>query len=196
MPEALYRNTSRDYPGFNIHIPDQYRASQLIHEIDRKYVRTHTELPRFLYIHLPNDYMAAAQPADGYPYEESFMADNDYALGRLIEYFSGTPWWRDMVVFVTEDDAAGGVDHIDAHRTLMLCAGPWARRGYVSHVNASFPALWKTIFRLLRVPPLNLFDAAASDLADCLTAKPDFTGFHAFAPDKRIFDPSQGNGRQ
>ncbi len=189
MPEALYPNTSRTYPGFNIHIPDEYRIGQFIREIDEKYLKPRIDLPRFLYIHLPNDYMAAAQPTEGYPYEESFMADNDHSLGRLLEYLSGTPWWPRMAVFITEDDAAGGVDHIDSHRTLLLCAGPWAKRGYVSHMNTSFPGLIKTILRLLRLPALNLYDAAASDLTDCLAQKADTTPFHAVSPDKRIFDP-------
>ena len=186
MPDALYRNTSRQYPGFNIYVSDQYRVSQLIHQMQGR-----AEWPHFIYVHLPDDYLAAPRPADGYPYEESFMADNDYALGRLLEYLSGTPQWRDMVVFVTEADAAGGLDHIDAHRTLLLCAGPWAKHGYVSHINASFPALLKTIFRILGVPPLNLFDAAAADLADCLSAKPDAAPYRAVPPDKRIFDPGR-----
>ena len=192
MPDALYRNTSRDYPGFNIHIPDQYRVEQFIHEIDEKYVKPHAELPQFLYVHLPNDYLAAAQPGEGYPYEESYMVDNDRALGRLLQYLSGTPWWREMAVFVTEDDAAGGVDHIDAHRTLLLCASPWAKRGYVSHVNTSFPGLLKTIFRLLHLPPLNLFDGAAADLSDVFTDKPDYAAFPAREADKRIFDEAGG----
>ena len=71
-------------------------------------------------MHLPNDHMAEARPESGYPYEASFVVDNDYALGRILEYLSGTKWWREMAVFITEDDAQGGVDHIDAHRTLLL----------------------------------------------------------------------------
>ena len=88
MPEPLYRNTSRDYPGFNMNIPDQYRATQFIHEIDEKYVKTGADLPQFIFIHLPNDHMTKARPKDGYPYEESYVADNDYALGRILEYLS------------------------------------------------------------------------------------------------------------
>ena len=195
MPAPLYDRTSRSYPGFNIHIPDQYRITHFTHEIDERYITPHAELPHFIYMHLPNDYLAGAQPAEGYPYEESYMADNDRALGRLVQYLSGTPWWREMAIFVTEDDAAGGVDHIDAHRTLLLCAGPWARRGHVSHVNTSFPGLLKTVFRLLHLPPLNLFDAAAADLGDCFTSQADFTPFHAEEPDKRIFDPAFFEGR-
>jgi YVTN family beta-propeller protein len=191
MPDALYRNTSRAYPGFNIHISDQYRASAFIHEIDQRYVKTGAALPQFLFIHLPGDYLGPARPDDGYPYEESFLADNDYALGRILEYLSGTKWWKEMAVFVTEDDAEGGYDHIDARRTLLFCAGPWARRNYVSHTNASIPGLLKTIFRLLHLPPLNLFDAAAADLSDCFTATPDPAPYHLLTVDHRLFDPAR-----
>ena len=190
MPEPLYRNTSRQYPGFNMNIPDQYRAAAFIREIDQKYVKTGLDLPRFIFVHLPNDHMAEARPESGYPYQESFVVDNDYALGRILEYLSGTKWWRDMAVFITEADAQGGVDHIDAHRTVLLCAGPWFKRNYVSHVNSSFPGLLKTIFRLLGVPPLNLFDATAADLGDCFAARPDYTAYRVQEVDKRIFDPS------
>jgi YVTN family beta-propeller protein len=190
MPDPLYRNTSRAYPGFNIHISDQYRASAFIREIDERYVKTGAALPQFLYVHLPDDYLDAARPEDGYPYEESFLADNDYALGRILQYLSGTKWWKEMAVFVTEDDAEGGYDHIDARRTLLLCAGPWAKRNYASHTNTSIPGLLKTVFRLLHVPPLNLFDAAAADLTDCFTATPDFTGYRVQDVDRRLFDPA------
>jgi YVTN family beta-propeller protein len=191
MPEPLYSNTSREYPGFNMNIPDQYRASQFIKEIEEKYVKTGAELPQFIFMHLPNDHMTEARPEDGYPFEESYVVDNDYALGRILEYLSGTRWWKETAVFVTEDDAQGGVDHIDAHRTVLLCAGPWMKKGYVSHVNSSFPGLLKTIFRLLQLPPLNLFDAAAADLSDCFAAAPDFEGYKLLDVDRRIFDPDK-----
>ena len=190
MPEPLYRNTSRQYPGFNMNIPDQYRASQFIHEIAEKYVDTGSDLPQFVLVYLPSDHMADARPEDGYPYRESFVADNDLALGRILEYLSGTKWWNQMAVFVTEDDAEGGVDHIDAHRTLLLGAGPWFKKNYVSHTNTSFPGLLKTIFRLLHVPPLSLFDGTASDLSDCFASRPDPARYQALPVDKRLFDPA------
>ena len=196
MPEPLYRNTSRRYPGFNMSIPDQYRASQFIHEIAEKYVDTGLDLPQFLFVYLPNDHMADARAEDGYPYRESFVADNDLALGRIVEYLSGTKWWKEMAVFVTEDDAEGGVDHIDAHRTVLLGAGPWFKKNYVSHTNTSFPGLLKTIFRLLHVPPLNLFDGAASDLSDCFASRADPAGYKALPEDKRIFDPATAGVRR
>lgn len=190
MPDPLFRNTSRAYPGFNMHIPDQYRASAFIGEIEERYGRTGAALPQFLYVCLPGGYLAPPRPEDGYPYEESFLADQDYALGRILEYLSGTKWWPQMAVFVTSASAAGGYDHIDAHRTLLLAAGPWARRNYVSHTNTGIPGLLKTIFRLLGAPPLNLFDAASADLGDCFTATPDLSGYRARAVDKRLFDPA------
>ena len=120
MPDPLYRNTSRQYPGFNMNMPDQFRASQFIREIQDTYGEGKAPLPQFLFIHLPNDHMAKARPEDGYPYEASFVADNDYALGRIVEFLSHTPWWREMAIFITEDDAQGGRDHIDSHRTLLF----------------------------------------------------------------------------
>ncbi len=191
MPRPLWENTSRNYPQYNTNIPDQYRADAFIREIEELYVKPGKELPRFLYIHLPNDHLARPRPGDGYPFRASYMADNDYALGRIVEYLSKTKWWRSMAVFITEDDAQGGVDHIDSHRTLLIVAGPFARKNYASRTNASFPALLKTVFRILGLPPLNLFDATAADLSDCFTSIPDFAPFEAISPEPEIFDPAK-----
>ena len=119
------------------------------------------------------------------------MADNDYALGRIVEFLSGTPWWRNMVVFVTEDDAQGGVDHIDSHRSIFMALGPHVKRGYLSRHNASFPGLLKTIFRTLRLGPLNLFDAWATDLADVYTAQPDYAPYTLLPVNAELFDPAK-----
>ncbi|MDQ2899402.1 MAG: hypothetical protein M3Y07_06325, partial [Acidobacteriota bacterium] len=190
MPDPLYRNTSREYPGFNMNIPDQFRASQFIREIDRKYGKGGEPFPQFIFIHLPDDHIAKPRPEDGYPYAASFVADNDYALGRIVDYLSHSPWWPETAIFVTEDDAQGGRDHIDSHRTVLLEIGPYFRKNYVSHRNSSFPGLLKTIFGLLRLPPLNLFDACASDLSDSFTREPDFTPYTVEPEDKRLFDPA------
>ncbi|MCS7315771.1 MAG: alkaline phosphatase family protein [Bryobacterales bacterium] len=191
LPEPLYRNTSREYPLANTNIPDQHRADRFIAEVRELFLSGDRPFPRFLYVHLPNDRLAPPRPEDGYPYEASYAADNDYALGRIVEFLSRTPHWREMAIFVTEEAAEGGVDHIDSHRTILLVVSPYARRNYVSRVNSSFPGLLKTIFRLLGLPPLNLFDATAADLADCFTDEPDFTPYTTVPVDPRIFDPTQ-----
>lgn len=191
MPDVLYRNTSRQYPGFNTNIPDQFRADQFIQEVQQKYIDGGEEFPQFVFMHLPNDHMDKPRREDGYPFEASYVADNDYALGRIVEFLSKTKWWREMAIFITEDDAQGGRDHIDSHRTVLLAVGPFLKKNYVSHVNASFSGLLKTIFRLLRLPPLNLFDAAASDLSDCFASEPESSGYEALPVDSRLFDPAR-----
>ncbi len=191
MPDPLYRNSSRNYPGFNMNIPDQFRATQLIAELKERFEDSGKGLPQFIYIHLPNDHIAPVRPADGYPYPASYVADNDYALGRILEYLSHTAWWKEMAVFVTEDDAQGGRDHIDAHRTLLMALGPYVKKNYVLHQNSSFPGLLKTVFRILEVPPLNLYDATATDLSAVFTGQPDFTPYVARKPDTRIFIPER-----
>jgi len=191
MPAPLFHNTSREYPNYNMNIPDQFRANQFIKEIDELYVKTGKPLPRLLFLHLPGDHLANPRPEDGYPFRASFMADNDYALGRIMEYLTKSPWWKNMAVFITEDDAQGGVDHVDSHRTVMLVASPYARKNYVSHVNSSFPGMLKTVFRILGIPPLNLYDASAADLADCFQSTADVTPFELQKADAIIFDPAE-----
>ena len=191
MPDPLYRNTSREYPGFNMNIPDQYRADRFIAEAGQRYGKDGTPFPGFIFIRLPGDRAAKERPEDGYPYQASYVEDNDLALGRILQYLSHTPWWREMAVFVTEDAAQGGLDHIDSHRTVLLAAGPYVKRNYITHTNSSFPGLLKTIFELLRMPPLNLMDATAAGLYDIFTNEPDFTPYEPLIPDLRIFDAAR-----
>ncbi len=191
MPAPLFKNTSRDYPNFNMNIPDQFRASQFIKEIDAMYVKPKRPLPRLIFIHLPNDHTADPRPADGYPNRAAFVADNDLALGRIVDYLSHTPEWRKMAIFVTEDDPGGGADHVDAHRTVLLMASPYLKKGCVDHQNASFPGMLKTAYRILQLGPLNLFDAAASDVAGCFANRPDFAPYTVVPVAKDVFDPTR-----
>jgi DNA-binding beta-propeller fold protein YncE len=188
MPDPLFRNTSRQYPGFNMNIPDQYRASQFIAEIDRLYAKGKGALPKLIFIHLPNDHTAKVRPGAGYPAPGSYVADNDLALGRIVDYLSHSEWWPKMAVFVTEDDAQSGVDHVDSHRTVLMVASPYARRNYAAHANTSFPGLLRTAFELLRLPPLNLYDATAAGLSECFTSEADLTPYDALPVDAALFD--------
>ncbi len=188
VAEGLYESTSREYPTYNTTLSDQYRASQFIHEIDERFAKPGKELPGFVTVSLPGDARGAARPEEGYPYPESYVVDNDLALGRIVEYLANSKWWQSTVVFVTESSAVGGRDHISANRTLLLAAGPWVKQGYTSHVNTSFPGLLKTVFELLHAGPLNLFDAAASDLSDLFGKSASEAKFAAAPVDKRVFD--------
>lgn len=172
---------------FDPEVADTGRAQSVIAEINERFAKPGADLPQFVMIQLPNDRMAPARPEARYPYRESYLADNDLALGRILEFLSGTRWWDQMAVFVTESSAEDGIDHIDTHRTLLFCAGPWARKDWVTHANTSFPGLLRTIFRLLGVPPLNLHDVSAADLSDCFTTQPDAAPYRAVPVDPRLY---------
>jgi YVTN family beta-propeller protein len=173
--------------GSNEPLSDTERAAQFAAEIERRFGKTGTDLPQFLYLHLPNDSLSEPQPDRGYPYPESGVADNDNALGQVLEYLSKTRWWKQMVVFVAEA-AGSGLDHIDPRRIVLLCAGPWVKRNYVSHTNTDFSGLRKTILEIFHMPAMTLFDAAAADLSDCFASTPDYAAYQSVAVDARIFD--------
>jgi len=171
--------------------PDLSRAEQFIHQIEAKYGEGKEPLPPFVLLHLPNDRIGEPRPEEGLVYDASYVAANDLALGRISEFLSNSPWWRQMAIFVTEEGPPAGLDHIDAYRSILLCAGPHFKKSYASHVNASFPSLLKTIFRILRIPPIGLLDATASDLADTFSDTPDFKPYTTLPVDPRLNIPAK-----
>ena len=133
---------------YNMAIPDQFRADTFIEEFEEKWIGEGQTLPQVLTIILPNDHGAGDRPDAGYPFRESYMADNDLALGRVVEHLSHTPYWKNMAIFVTEDDSQDGVDHIDAHRSLLMVYSPYAKRDYVGHQHYSFGSIFKTFWNI------------------------------------------------
>ena len=190
LPEPLFENTSRSYPAFNTSISDQYRFQQFRNEFQVRYVSGKEPLPQFICIWLPNDHTDKPRPGEGYPFGASYVADNDLALGKLVELFSHSPFWKDMAIFVTEDDAQDGTDHVDAHRSPLLVISPYSRRG-VWHTHTSMESILKTFDLILGLPALNQYDATAADLSECFTNQPDFTPYEALPPDTRVFDPAK-----
>lgn len=191
VPEPVFEFSSELYPTFNMAIPDQFRADIFIKEYQEKWLDSNNEPPQLITVMLPNDHGAGDRPNAGYPFRESYMCDNDLALGRIIEFLSSTPYWKNMAVFITEDDAQNGRDHIDAHRSLLLVASPYAKKDHVSHVHNSFGSIFKTFWNILGIPYLNQYDAGATDLSDMFTSNPDFSPYYALEADKRVFDPQK-----
>ena len=215
MPKALFPHTSRNYAGYNTSVPDQFRMDQFEEELTKKWLspapRTADRpkggvknsppagraaqgagtLPALLTVIIPNDHGASPRPDFGYPYLHSYMADNDLAVGRILHFLSRTPYWKNMLVIITEDDPQGGVDHVDAHRSVLMLAGPYVKRGYVSKTHANFGSILKILYNLLNIPYVNQYDVTASLLQDFFTDKPDFTPYTAVLPDKRVFDPQK-----
>ncbi len=190
-PGPLYDRTSRFFPTYNMAIPDQFRADMFIKEVSEKYLDQGKELPTVLTMQLLNDHGARDRPHAGFPFMESYMSDNDLALGRVVEFLSHTPYWKNMMIVVTEDDAQGGRDHIDAHRSILMIISPYAKRNFNSHQHYSFGSIFKTFWNVLGVPSLNQYDAGATDLADCFTSEPDYTPYRALPVDPRVFDPQK-----
>lgn len=191
VPLPMFSRTSKMYPTYNMGIPDQFRIHQFIREFDDKWMKPGAEMPSVITVIIPNDHGADERPEAGYPFRESYMADNDLAVGRIVEYLSHTPFWKNMAIVITEDDAQNGVDHVDAHRSILMVISPYVKRNYVSNVHYSFGSIFKTFWNVLGIPYLNQYDATASDFADLFTSTPDFTPYRAVAVDPRIFDPKK-----
>ncbi len=105
------------------------------------------------------------------------VADNDLAVGMFLDYLSKSPVWKESVVFILEDDAQNGPDHVDAHRSPAYIAGPYVKRNFVDHTPYSTSGILKTIELILGLPPMSQYDAAATPLWRCFTSSPDYAVF-------------------
>jgi YVTN family beta-propeller protein len=192
LPAALWGHTARDFPQFNTTISDQYREDVVERHLARNQVGGRNgRLPQLMYITLPQDHGGTPDAALGYPYLQSFPADNDLALGRLVATLSRRPEWASTAVLVLEDDPQGGLDTVDAHRTLGLVISPWAKRGHVAGAHTSTSSVVKTVELLLGLPMLEQQDATAGDLLDAFTDVADVSPYRLVPSDPRVFDPRQ-----
>src|SRR4030095_6137114 len=164
MPE-LKDHTDLKYVSFNVDYPDQLRVDEFLNEFDA-FVQARKEgkgqeLPRLVIMHLPNDHTGGTRP--GAPTPTASVADNDFALGRLVEAVSHSPYWDDTAIFVLEDDAQDGADHVDAHRSVALVISKYAPGStdhpFVEHGIFTTVSVVHTIEALLGLPPMNLYDA-------------------------------------
>ena len=101
VPRPMFSRTSKMYPTFNMAIPDQFRINQFMKEFDEKWIKTGTEMPPIITVIIPNDHGAGERPEAGFPFRESYMADNDLAVGRIVEYLSRSPFWKNMAIVIT-----------------------------------------------------------------------------------------------
>ncbi|MBW2257163.1 MAG: bifunctional YncE family protein/alkaline phosphatase family protein, partial [Deltaproteobacteria bacterium] len=156
-----------DFPGivYNPSVKDEEKARYFASVIERG------RLPAFTYLLLPNNHTVGTTP--GSPTPQSMISDNDYATGLVVEALSRSAYWESSVIFLIEDDALQGGDHVAGHRSPCLVISPWARRGHISSVQASTPSLHRTIELIFGAPPMNRFDAGATPLYDAFTTEPD-----------------------
>lgn len=191
MPKVLYDHTCFEFPAYNNNIPDIARFEWFVEDLEKNYFSKGKGLPQFLNIAICNDHGARPNPKYGFPYVASYMADNDLALGKIVEFLSHRPEWKEMMVFVTQDDPGGDDDHVDRHRSFVLAIGPWAKRGYVSHVHTSIMSIIRSIYQLFGLGPNNMFDALSADLSDMFAAKPNYAPYTSVGSDPRVFKPEE-----
>jgi hypothetical protein len=161
--------------GFPSNVPDVYRAGEFISELDR--FEKQGTLPNFSIMLLPNDHTAGTTP--GMPTPEAAVADNDLALGRIVEAVSRSRFWKETCIFVVQDDPQNGFDHIDGHRTVALVISPYTKRGIVDSTNYNQTSMVRTMELVLGLPPMNQLDASATPMIACFAETPDFTPYAA-----------------
>jgi DNA-binding beta-propeller fold protein YncE len=161
--------------GFPLIVSDQYRAEQFLRELRQFDKRG--DLPRLLIMSLPGNHTSGTRPGMATP--EAAVADNDLAVGRIVEAVSHGRFWQDTCIFVVEDDPQNGFDHIDGHRTAALVVSPYTRRRVVDSTNYNQTSMVRTIELILGLPPMNQLDASATAMASCFVDRPDLTPYQA-----------------
>jgi DNA-binding beta-propeller fold protein YncE len=163
------------YVGWNMSVPDQFRADFIIGEL--KEFEQRGEYPNLTIICLPNDHGSGT--AVNCPTPAACVADNDLALGRIVEALSHSRFWKEMAIFAIEDDPQAGWDHVSGYRTTAYCASPYAKRGQTISTQYNTTSVIRTIEQILGLPPMNQFDASATPMFDCFTDEADARPFDA-----------------
>jgi YVTN family beta-propeller protein len=170
---SLQGHVAPFYRGWDLHFSDVDRFSTWEKEFSR-YERD-GNLPQFQTIKLPNDHTEGTRKGSLTP--RAYVAQNDLALGKFVERISHSPYWATSAIFVVEDDAQNGPDHVDAHRTEALVISPYVKRGFVDHELYSTSSMVRTMELILDLPPLSQFDSAATPMENSFTSSPDFTPY-------------------
>ncbi len=179
------------FPNFDMKIPDQHRADLWTADFDAQVQRR--AFPTLETIWLPRDHTAGGRA--GFNTPRAMAADNDYALGRIVEAVSHSPYWRSTVIFVLQDDSQDGPDHVDSHRSPVLVISPWARGGAI-HRFANTTDVLKTIEELLHLRSMSQFDHFGRPLRDVWRDQPEPTPYTAIRPLVDIAEMNPDTGKQ
>jgi len=177
----------REYPGWTTEVPDVIKADILIEHL--KEWEAAKAMPHLTLMILPSDHTQGMSA--GWCAPKACVADNDLALGKIVEALSHSTFWKKMAILIVEDDAQDGVDHIDGHRTVAMVASPYARRKAIDSTFYSQPSMVKTIELMLGLPAMSMFDLVATDMRASFIGpndKPDFTPYSTLQPKQSIFE--------
>ena len=173
--KGLEQVTDVRYVGWDLAVTDSARVDEFLRELHQ--ADSTGALPRLMILDLPQDHTYGRQP--GRPTPRSMVAENDRALGRLVEALSRSRFWGGTAVFVLEDDAQNGPDHVDAHRSPLLVMSPWVRRGMVDSTFYTTASVLRTIELILGLAPMSQYDAAATPLFPAFTTDADSSAWAA-----------------
>ena len=173
--EALRPYIEKDWVSWDLDVPDVVRAAKFIKRLGQ--YEQEDNLPALTIFWLPNDHTSGAKP--GSPKPEAQAADNDLALGQVIEAVSHSKFWKDTCIFAIEDDPQNGWDHVSGYRTTAYVISPYTRRHAVVGTQYNQTSLLRTMELMLGLPPMNQMDATATPMFDCFTNVPDFTAYTA-----------------
>jgi YVTN family beta-propeller protein len=174
----------RDFPAYTMAVPDVVRARRFIKTLDG-YVAA-GKMPNLTLVQLPSNHTSGTTPGMTSP--KAMVADNDLALGQIVEALSKSPFWPKMAIFVVEDDAQNGVDHVDGHRTVALAISPYTRRGSIDSTFYAHQSILKTIELILGLPTLSLFDLIATDMRASFQDTPSLAGYTALTPKQDLLE--------
>jgi DNA-binding beta-propeller fold protein YncE len=173
--KTLRGHIDEGYRGFDLDYLDAKRADRFLHELKR--FEDAGDMPRLQVVRLPGDHTYGVRQGKRTP--SACLADNDAALGRIVDGISHSKFWPQTAIFILEDDAQNGADHVDAHRTLGFIASPYIKRHTVDSTMYSTSSMLRTIELILGLKPMSQFDAAAVPMFAAFQAKPDPTGYTA-----------------
>jgi hypothetical protein len=169
---------SETFPSSDNHlVTDVQRADIFISELMKYEKKRGDQLPELMLMALSNDHTAGTRP--GLPTPRAMVADNDLALGKIVEALSKSKFWKNTAIFVVEDDSQDGWDHVSAYRTVGTIISPYTKTGSVVHTNYNQVSMVRTIEQILGIPPMNIMDATAMPMFDCFSHTPDFTPYTA-----------------
>jgi hypothetical protein len=161
--------------GWDLDVPDVWRAAQFAKDL--KQFEASDSLPNLVILWLPNDHTSGTKP--GWPKPEAHVADNDLAVGRVVEAVSHSRYWKDTCIFAIEDDPQNGWDHVSGYRTTAYVASAYPKRGAVVRTQYNQTSLIRTMELMLGLPPMNQMDATATPMFDCFADAPDLAPFDA-----------------
>ena len=168
---------SPDFPAYDHKIPDVQRADAFINDLKTYESMEGDQLPELMIMALGSDHTAGTRP--GYPTPRAMVADNDVALGRIIEAVSKSRFWKNTLIISVEDDSQAGWDHVSAYRTVALMVSPYSKRNQTNHDAYNQPSIVRTIEQILGLPPMNIQDAIAVPMFSCFTGEYDPTPYTA-----------------